>query len=163
MRRLLRVPRPGTVIGMLALLLALGGTASAALPGNNQVFSTDIVNGQVRAPDIATNAVRAGEIQAGAVGSSEILDGQVRAPDMGALSTRQNTVSVAPGAADFVIASCNAGEIAISGGGNFSPINNTKVAITGTFRQSTTNWEVGGANNDNVAHDLLAHVVCLAP
>ena len=168
-----RLPRAGTVLGVIAVTAALAGTASAALPGSNQVFSTDIVNGQVRAPDIATgavrapeiavNAVNASEIGSGAVGTGEILDGNVRAPDMGTITTRQVVISIPAGTANFAIASCNAGEIVIGGGANMSPINDPDLAITGSFRQSNTTWEGGGANNDAVAHDLVVSAYCLAP
>ena len=168
-----RLPRAGTVLGVIAVTAALAGTASAALPGNNQVFSTDIVNGQVRAPyintgavraaEIATNAVTATEINAGAVGTSEIADGNVRAPDMGTITSRQVVLSIPPGTANFAIASCNAGEIVISGSTNMSPINDPDVALTGSFKQSNTTWEGGGANNDGVAHDLVVTAHCLAP
>lgn len=47
----LRRPRLGTVLGGLALFVALQGTAFA-LPGLNSVDSGDIVNGQVRGPDL---------------------------------------------------------------------------------------------------------------
>jgi hypothetical protein len=49
--RRLRRPRLGTVLGGLALFIALQGTA-LALPGVNTVDSGDIVNNQVRAGDI---------------------------------------------------------------------------------------------------------------
>jgi hypothetical protein len=50
-RRWLRGPRLGTVLGAVALFLALEGHAFA-LPGLNSVDSGDIVNGQVRSADV---------------------------------------------------------------------------------------------------------------
>ena len=161
MRRLLRVPSPGTVLGALALTVALGGTALADLPGTDTVVANDIANNAVRAPQIRAGAVHASEISASSVNSSEITDGEVQAGDMGALTVRQNTVSVAPGTQNLVIASCNAGEIAISGGGNIQGVGNDDVALIGTFRQAPNNWEAIAVNNDNVAHDLIAHAICL--
>jgi hypothetical protein len=46
---------------MLALLVALGGTATA-LSGSNTVFSDDIVNGHVRTADVLNNNVTGADI-----------------------------------------------------------------------------------------------------
>jgi hypothetical protein len=46
-------PSPALVVAIIALLVALGGTAIAA----NTIRSTDIVNGQVMRPDLANGAV----------------------------------------------------------------------------------------------------------
>jgi hypothetical protein len=48
-----RRPSPALVVSIIALLVALGGTAIAA----NTIRSTDIVNGQVMRPDLANGAV----------------------------------------------------------------------------------------------------------
>ncbi len=76
-----RRPSPGTVIAVVALFVALGGTAEA-LHGHNSVKSDDIANGAVKGKDIAANAVKSGKIKksevkgsdigAGAVGSAEL-------------------------------------------------------------------------------------------
>jgi hypothetical protein len=55
-RRAGRIPSPGTVLALVALFVALGGTA-VALEGRNTVHSDDIKNGQVRTPDIRKGAV----------------------------------------------------------------------------------------------------------
>jgi hypothetical protein len=177
-----RRPSAGLVVAMVALIVALGGTAQA-LPGVNSVFTDDIVDGQVRAPDINTNAVRALEIQANAVGSSEIASnavgtseiatngvdtseiaaGAVRAGDMGTITSRQVVLAIPAGTANFAIASCNAGEIVLSGSANMAPVNITTVALTGSFKSSNTAWEGSGANNDAVAHNLVVTAHCLAP
>jgi hypothetical protein len=70
------LPSPGTVIAMVALLVALSGTA-VALQGRNSVDKNDIKRNAVRAKQIKADAVGAAEIGAGAVGAAEIADGQV--------------------------------------------------------------------------------------
>jgi hypothetical protein len=55
-RRVGRIPSPGTVIALVALFVALGGSAMA-LQGRNTVHSDDIKNGQVKKPDIKKGAV----------------------------------------------------------------------------------------------------------
>ncbi|MGH7490361.1 MAG: hypothetical protein ACREMY_32840, partial [bacterium] len=58
----LRSLSPGTILGLLALTVALGGTAAANLPGKNSVISSDIKNGAFKAPDIKDGAVQAAEL-----------------------------------------------------------------------------------------------------
>jgi hypothetical protein len=57
------------VMATIAVFIALGGTGYAA---HEQIFSSDIVDGEVRTPDIATDAVTQDKIRAGAVGRPEI-------------------------------------------------------------------------------------------
>lgn len=49
------------VLGLVAIFIALGGTA-LALPGRNTVDSGDIKNGQVRSADIGTGQVRTADV-----------------------------------------------------------------------------------------------------
>lgn len=81
------------VAATLALLVALGGTATAATTlardsvGSAQirkdaVRSPEIQADAVRSPEIRADAVRSPEIAAGAVRSSEIRDGSIRLDDI---------------------------------------------------------------------------------
>ena len=71
------------VVASLALMVALGGTATAAITlPNNSVGSAQIQTDAVRSPEIEADAVRSSEIQADAVRSSEILDESIRLPDI---------------------------------------------------------------------------------
>ena len=124
-----RIPRPGpgTVLGMLALMVALGGTAAADLAGTNTVVSNDIAPNAVRASDIATNAVQAPEINTDAVRAPEIrtdaveeaeLDaGSVQDAELGTIVVRSATTAIPDGGSGRAEASCNAGERLIGGGG----------------------------------------------
>ena len=80
------------ITASLALFVALGGTAAAAvtLP-RDSVGSPQIRTGAVRAPEIAKNAVRSRAIAEDAVGSSEIEDNAIRLADIsrGARSSLQ--------------------------------------------------------------------------
>jgi hypothetical protein len=71
------------VVGSLALFVALGGTAAAAvtLP-RDSVGSREIASDAVRAPEIAKDAVRPPEIDKGAVRSSEIRDSGILLTDL---------------------------------------------------------------------------------
>jgi hypothetical protein len=75
-------PSPSLVISMIALFVALSGTA-VALEGSNTVFSDDIVNGEVKTPDLDFEAVTRRKLDGNSVNSAKIVDGEVRTPDLG--------------------------------------------------------------------------------
>jgi hypothetical protein len=69
----------------LALFVALGGTAAAAVTlDRDSVGSAQIRADAVRSPEIRSDAIRSPEILAGAVRSSEIRDGGVNVADISA-------------------------------------------------------------------------------
>jgi hypothetical protein len=76
-------------LAMVALFVALGGTA-AALDGSNTVFSDDITNGEVKSPDIRNGGVKAPDVGDNAIGVPEsallaedqIVDGSVDGQDV---------------------------------------------------------------------------------
>ena len=177
----MKPPSAGVVLGTIALVVALGGTATAALPGNNQVFSADIRNGQVKTQDIRNGHVRAQDIRngqitaahvrdgavqheeiiAGAVRSVELRNGGVQAPDMGEIAERTNSVSIPAGGTDSVEAECNVGEIAISGGGVWLGPAVSGLELSSSYRRSATSWEVIGHNSTGIARTIEAQVYCL--
>lgn len=63
-----RLPGPGVVLALVALVAALAGTA-VALPGKNTVSSRDIKANAVKAQDIAANAVRGSEVREDTLGT----------------------------------------------------------------------------------------------
>jgi hypothetical protein len=67
-------PHPATVISLIALFVALGGTSYAAvtLP-KNSVGSKQIKDGQVKSADLGKNSVT----------SAKVKDGQVKSADLG--------------------------------------------------------------------------------
>jgi hypothetical protein len=75
------------VVGYLALFLVLtGGTAMAVdgpLPGQNQVGSEDIINGEVKNADLGTDAVASGKI----------IDRQVKNADLSLGASSSNTIA----------------------------------------------------------------------
>jgi hypothetical protein len=73
------------VTGSLALFIALGGTAAAAVTlDRDSVGSAQIRKDAVRSPEIAHDAVRSPEIRTAAVRSSEIRDAGIKAVDISA-------------------------------------------------------------------------------
>lgn len=79
-------PSPSMAVALLALFVALGGSAIAAKSGVFKVRSKNIVNGQVKTPDLRKNAVT----------SAKIRNGQVRAVDIGGSAVGAS--ELAPGA-----------------------------------------------------------------
>jgi hypothetical protein len=135
------VPGPGVVIGTIALMVALGGTAAANLPGNNTVVSGDIVNGDVRAVDIGANAVGASEFKA--------------------TFTQGNGVVVPAGAPGGATATCPAGMQIVSGGFNWdlsvAGVNVTSMELN-TAAQAVT---VFGFNGTASNRTLSARAYCI--
>ena len=90
------------VIGYLALFVALSGTAYAVdgpLPGQNQVGSADIINGEVMTGDINdTNGVRSVDVRddtltGGGLSGIDIANGSLRSADIGDGSLTGNDIS----------------------------------------------------------------------
>jgi hypothetical protein len=156
------VPGPGTVLATIALMVALGGTAAANLPGNNTVVSGDIVNGAVRAPDIATNAVRAPEIRANAVGQSEIANDAVGAGELKATFINGSGNVVSAGTSGQATATCPAGMQVVSGGFNWDQsvagLATTSMELN-TAAQSVT---VVGFNATAFNRTLSARAYCIS-
>jgi hypothetical protein len=69
--------------GIVAVFIALGGTASA-LPGKNHVDSGDIRKSQVKTADVARAAITAPKLAPGAVTTSKLAAGAVSADDLAA-------------------------------------------------------------------------------
>jgi hypothetical protein len=75
-------------LAFAALLVALGGTATAAsyITGsdivNNSITGADLKTGSVRSSDIRNNSVSAQDIREDAVNSDDIADGSITASDM---------------------------------------------------------------------------------
>lgn len=68
---------PAMAVAIIALIAAIGGTATA-LPGKNTVTSDDIKSNAVTAAEIKKGAVMADELKKGAVTNSRIKDNAVR-------------------------------------------------------------------------------------
>lgn len=82
-----RIPRPSPamVVALLALCLAVGGTAVAATKlSKNAVKTKNIKNGAVTESKIAGNAVTEGKIAGNAVTEGKIANGAVSAGKLGA-------------------------------------------------------------------------------
>jgi hypothetical protein len=68
------------VVGFIALLAALSGTATA-LPGVDLIDSGDIKNGQVKPKDIGKNAVNGAKVANDALTGADVRDGSLTPSD----------------------------------------------------------------------------------
>ncbi len=75
-------PTPAFVIAMIALLVAMSGTAVAAGLAANSVKSKQIANGQVKNKDLGANAVTAGKVKDDSLSGLDLLDGSVLGADV---------------------------------------------------------------------------------
>lgn len=102
-------------------------------------------------PRIATNVVTRANLQPGSVGARELTSIVVR------IGT---SIGVPVSAGSTATASCNAGELALSGG---SISNAFGVNVSNSRRVNDTTWEITARNNGPVPGTLQAEVICLAP
>jgi hypothetical protein len=74
MRSIRSKASPGTVLGVIAILIALSGT-SVALPGNNSVDSGDIKKNAVRTSDVKNQNLRGADVAADTLTGDDINEG----------------------------------------------------------------------------------------
>jgi hypothetical protein len=106
-KRRFGLPSPAMIVGVVAVVLALGGSATA-LNGTRTVQDNDLKTNSVTARAIRADAVREAEIQAGAVQDTEL----------GTIVSRKDTTAIPDGGSGRADVQCDAGERMIGGGGN---------------------------------------------
>lgn len=74
---------PAMILSIVALFVALGGSAYAVGVGKNTVRSPQIVDGAVRTVDVRDNAVNAAKIAPDAIGNEELADNSVTSQEIG--------------------------------------------------------------------------------
>jgi|SoiMethySBSTD1v2_1073268.scaffolds.fasta_scaffold02705_19 hypothetical protein len=119
MRSRLR-PSPAMVVALIALFVAMGGTA-AALSGSNTVQSDDLGPGaQVKAADVADNAVNGADVVDGSLGGADVKESSFGLVPNASHATNSSQLGglAATGYQRRVIGTCNGGAIrAINGEG----------------------------------------------
>jgi hypothetical protein len=82
------------VVSVIALFVALSGTAIATHPGGENTISTaDIMNGEVKTGDIGDGEVRNPDLGADSVASGKIDDRQVKNADLSIGASSSNTIA----------------------------------------------------------------------
>jgi hypothetical protein len=80
----LRRPSPAMVVALIALFVALGGGAYAAVAlKRNSVSSKHIRNGQVKKPDLGRSSVDSSKVANGALQAEDFAPGQIPAGERG--------------------------------------------------------------------------------
>jgi hypothetical protein len=105
------------LIALLALFVALSGSAYAIHLGKNAVKTRNIKNSAITEAKLAPGSVTAGKLGVGAVDANALGAGAVDASALGAIVVRSKVVSVPDGGDALPVAACLPGERAISGGG----------------------------------------------
>ena len=106
------------VVGYAALFIAMCGTAYAVdgpLPGQNQVGSGDIINGEVQTADIRDANLTTADIRAGAVTSGKIADQAVTGTDLAGTGDGNNGFNGDQEIIDGTIAGFDIGNDTIGG------------------------------------------------
>jgi hypothetical protein len=116
-------PSPAMVVACIGLIVALTGTAWAAL-GKNSVGSKQLKKGAVKTADLGGAAVTSAKLGDGAVTSAKLGSAAVTAAKLGTVVTRFSAPTPLPdnGTLQSAHAQCASGEKLIGGGANFDPI-----------------------------------------
>jgi hypothetical protein len=109
-------PSSAHVISLIALFVALGGSAYAVTAGKNSVKSKSIAKGAVRTSDIANKAVTAKKLKPGAVPTNAIAANSINADKLGPVVTRKATTNLLDGTTNSATVYCKPGEQLLGGG-----------------------------------------------
>lgn len=175
----LKRPAPGTVLGTLALIVAIAGNTGALAGTNHKITKADIAKGAVTAKALAAGAVHAKALAKGAVNSKALATGAVTSAALGADAVTAS--ALAPGsvyggalgpvtvhgtpiadidesadlsnwtASNSEVASCGPGERLLSGGVVFTNPGNRRVAVIESlpFSNASANGMVGRITSDS--------------
>ena len=164
------------VVATMALFIALA--TGGAYATHENIFSSDIVDGEVKTADIANGAITTAKVGTGQIGSSKIPVGGVNGDDIrngnvGSIDIAGDAVTASKigtlivrtnGGTGEASATCNSGETLIAGGGNafnngFVPLGSSEpIPVIGT--NEFVSWNV--VSTDPNA-GVQARVVCLLP
>jgi hypothetical protein len=165
----LKRPAPGTVLGALALIVAVAGNANALAGHSGLVRKGDIAKGAVTAKALAKGAVHPKALAKGAVTANALGAGAVTSAALGANSVTASAIApdsvhgyalgpvnvhttpiadldTVPANPDWTdstteIAGCNTGERLLAGGVGFSNPGNRQVGILDSLPFSNSGVE----------------------
>lgn len=146
------IPSPAMCVALLALAVALSGTAVAA---------TGLINGGlIRPHTVAMNALTKAAIaglrgQTGAAGKNGTFDPEKL------IVVQGNAVTVAPGGQAFSWAACPAGSYQVGGGG-FVSIG--RMMLSGPTENGQQGWTISVLNDTTTTiSGVVAYAECAAP
>ncbi len=159
------------VVALLALFVALGGSAYAIHLGKNAVKTKNIKNGAVKEAKLANGAVTEAKLATGAVTASKLAAGVVKTPSV---VVRVDSKPLNDNSNAIPEAHCQPGEVAVGGGGlsanqtsdiqfmSLRPLQASGASaqdgdIPGAFSANFVNG-AGGAGNTTV----FAYALCMS-
>lgn len=166
-----RLPTPGLVVAIVALVAALAGSA-VALPGKGSVDGNDLRKGVVKTKNIKKNAVNGARVAANSLSGSDINEAGLRGPLLRAFTTDTDDSGEGTGTRQ-AFGTCPEGTVLLGGGGRISGDNGLPdYALTVSLpividedgdpaRQYFVQADdINGAGGDNDPYSVLAYVTC---
>ena len=171
--RLGKLASPGTMLGLLALCVALSGTALAAAP----IGSSDVINNSLRGIDVKNKSLTKRDFRGSVRGprGPRGLRGATGAAGATNVVTRVGSPTHINGGGNYggATVQCNQGERATGGGlrvaqfHGLHPVGgdgqmNESHPLTEGAGTTPTGWEVQYTSG-TIAVDIAAYVVCASP
>jgi hypothetical protein len=114
-RILRRRPSPATVIALIALFLALGGTTYALSIPRNSVGTAQLRNSAVTQSKIRAGAVSQTRLKAQSVTNTKIANNVITAGKLALPQVKRTSVPVPPGQSVLATATCDPGRVVLQG------------------------------------------------
>jgi hypothetical protein len=156
-------------VGMLALFIALSGTAYAATLPRNSVGTAQLKKNAVTTQKVKNNSLlaadfKAGQLPAGPRGLQGAQGAQGAQGPAGAAGATNVTVREGAAATGTSTASCNPGERA-TGGGGFTDAASSFLWESAPVQTSgtATTWSASAQNTTGTDVNVQAYVICAAP
>jgi hypothetical protein len=136
-----RLPSPAMIVALIALFVALSGSATAALMitganiKNGTVTGYDLKNGSVTGYDLKTDAVTGAKVKNGTLMASDFEAGQLPAGVSGLEVVTGSPTTLFAGQSGYAQAYCPGGKRAISGGGGASE-DDVRISNVGVWGQA---------------------------
>jgi hypothetical protein len=109
MKTWIKMPSPAMLVALLALFVALGGSAYAV----NKVGTNQIKNNAVTTPKIKNNAVTTAKVANGAITTAKVKSGAIQGDRLSVIQVEGEEVTMNPGTSEIAYANCPEGRQAI--------------------------------------------------
>jgi hypothetical protein len=173
--RQIRSPSPALVVACIALAVALGGTAVAAVTAlpPNSVGGVQMKNNAVGASEIKAGAVRSSEVKNFSLLRQDFKRGQISAGPQGppgpqghpGLSGREvvsTQTSLDSSNSRQLAVACPSGKKVIGGGYRVTGPADQAVTVTDSYPNGDTQWAAAAIENNSTVGNwrLIAYAIC---
>ena|SRR5215211_3814489 len=160
MRRFPRRPSPAMVVALVALFVAMGGSAGALVV----VTSENIQNGTIRGKDIHQRTITAKRIKRNGLNGSVIKESSLGlvplADSISRVDRQSRTITMTTSSpTQSVTATCATGLTAVGGGGRLGEPDSDLLA--GSYPASGNSWTAQGNPGSATPGTLTAYVLCV--